>query len=74
MKIRKGQILLFLISINVALCGRTPKSMLSPDSPFYKYLDDNSTSLFSMDNLKLFSQQMKSNDILVQAFGTSQKL
>ena len=73
MMIRKELLLLFLISINVAFCGRTPKSMLSPDSPFYKYLDDNSTSLFSKENLKFISQQIKPSDVLVHAFEKSQK-
>jgi hypothetical protein len=73
MKIRKEQLLLLLVSINVAFCVHTPKSMLSPDSPFYQYLDDNSTSLFSKESLKYISQQMKPRDVLTQAFEKSQK-
>lgn len=64
MKIRKGQLLLILFLINMAFGSRTPKSMLSPDSPFYKYLDDNSTSLFSRDSLKYITDQLNPRDII----------
>lgn len=72
MKIRKEQLLILFI-VNFVFCSRPLKSMLSPDSPFYQYLDDNTTSLFSAKSLKYISQQLKPQDILVHAFEESQK-
>jgi len=52
MLIRKGfSLLLLSLLLSVVLGERPLNSMLSPYSPFYKYLNDNQTSLFSYENV-----------------------